>query len=233
VEAESVDPARPKVTLVVATSLDGKIATTAREPVTFTSRRDRAHLHGLRDASDALLLGAATIRAEDPPLLPTAEHADARRAAGLAELPIRAVVSATLDLPVGRALAARAGGAVVVFTIDDAPTERRSALQAAGIEVEPCGRDRVDFTRALASLARRGARRVLAEGGGDLGFSLFQADLVDEVELTICPVVIGGVRAPSPADGTGFRANELKRFTLADHRVEESEVYLRYVRRSS
>jgi riboflavin-specific deaminase-like protein len=201
--------------------------------VTFTSRRDRAHLHALRDASDVVLVGAATIRAEDPPLLPTAERAAARRAAGLAELPIRAIVSGTLDLPVGRALAARAGGAVVVFTIDDAPAERRSALEAAGIEVEPCGRDRVDFARALASLERRGARRVLAEGGGDLGFSLFQADLVDEVELTICPFVIGGVRAPSPADGVGFRASELKRFTLADHRVEAGEVYLRYVRPSS
>jgi 2,5-diamino-6-(ribosylamino)-4(3H)-pyrimidinone 5'-phosphate reductase len=228
-----VDSARPRVTLVVATSLDGKIATAARDPVTFTSRRDRAHLHALRDASDALLLGAATIRAEDPPLLPTAERAAARRASGLAELPVRSVVSATLDLPIGRALAARAGSVVVVFTVDGAPAERRSALEAAGVEVETLGRDRVDFDRALASLARLGARRVLAEGGGDLGFSLFQADLVDEVELTICPVVIGGVRAPSPADGAGFRANELKRFTLADHRVEAGEVYLRYVRPSS
>src|SRR3954462_12255744 len=92
------------VTLVCAVSLDGKLSTVAREPVRFPSRRDRARLHALRDAADAILVGARTIRAEDPPLLPDEKRARARAAAGKKPYPVRAIASRTLDLPLGRAL---------------------------------------------------------------------------------------------------------------------------------
>jgi 2,5-diamino-6-(ribosylamino)-4(3H)-pyrimidinone 5'-phosphate reductase len=227
-------PGRPSVALVLAMSLDGKIATTRRDPVTFTSRRDRERLHALRDRSDAILLGARTVRVEDLPLLPTAERAAMRTRAGLTRLPLRAVVSASLDLPTsGRALERRVGAPVVIFTTERAPAERRRVLEEEGVAVEVAGTERVDLERAVALLGSRYAcRRVLAEGGGTLAFALFERDQVDEVYLTVCPVVIGGEAAPTAADGAGFTKEMIRRAELVEWSAGgEGEIFLKYAMR--
>src|SRR5581483_7321061 len=137
------------VVVVCAVSLDGKLSTAARDPVRFTSRRDRARLHALRDAADAILLGARTIRAEDPPLLPAADRAEERARAGRRRWPVRAIFSATLDLPLGRALARQEGAPLYVFTTGEPDAGKRQRLEAAGALVR-----RASVREALQVLER-------------------------------------------------------------------------------
>lgn len=202
------------VTVVCATSLDGKLATASRGPVRFTSRRDRARLHALRDAADAVLVGGATVRAEDPPLLPAKPP-----------YPVRAIFSRTLDLPRGRALVVKESAPAYVFTADTGDAGKRAALEAAGVLVRSASvRD------ALETLRReRGCERFVALGGGQLNADLFAADLVDELELTLCPVILGGTEAPTLVDGPGFTDATLKRAKLVAHEATpEGELFLRY-----
>ena len=217
-----------RVVLVAACSLDGKISTVARDPVRFTSRADREHLHALRDQADAILVGATTLRAEDPPLLPDDARARAREQAGRRRLPVRAVVSASLDVPLdGRALARQPDSPVVLFTADSAPAEARAAAEAAGHEVVTAGVQRVDPLRVLAYLAERHrVERVNLEGGGALNAAVLKADLVDEIWLTLCPVLIGGADAPTPLDGLGLSAP--RGVHLLEQRVVDGEVFLHY-----
>lgn len=213
------------VTLVCAISLDGKLSSAARDPVRFTSRRDRARLHAVLDAADALLVGASTIRAEDPPLLPDERRADARVAAGRKRWPVRVIASRTLDLPIGRALVPRADAPLYVFTSDPVDAGKRARLEAAGAIVRVAS-----MPSLLETLAReQGVERVAAEGGGALNAALFAEDLVDELELTIAPVILGGATAPTLVDGPGFTQEKLKRARLVSHEVtEDGEVFLKY-----
>ncbi|MCO5171751.1 MAG: dihydrofolate reductase family protein [Planctomycetes bacterium] len=221
--------ARPRVVLVAASSLDGKLSTVGRDPVTWTSRADRARLFERRDAADALLVGAGTIRAEDPPLLPTPARRAARAAAGKAENPLRVVVSRSLDLPVGRALAPAPDAPVVVVGPtpgSGVPEARARALEAQGLEVWPLLGPPGDLARALEALFARGVREVACEGGGALNAAMLAQGLVDEVHLTVCPVVLGGAAAPTLADGPGLPAPPRAR--LVECRQVGDEVFLTY-----
>ena len=82
----------------------------------------------------------------------------------------------------------------------------------------------------LVTLAReQGVERVVAEGGGLLNAALFSADLVDELELTLAPVILGGSGAPTLVDGPGFTQGELKRARLLAHEAtKDGEVFLKY-----
>lgn len=220
--------ARPHVTIVCATSLNGKLSTAARDPVRFTSRADRARLHALRDGADAILLGAATLRAEDPPLLPTAERRAARASRGLALDPIRAIVSRTLDLPVGRALERAREAPVHVFTTGQAGEAPARRLEDAGIHVHDLGSP-LDYARVLETLAGLGVKRLVCEGGGEINAGLLEAGLVDDLALTLCPVVIGGSAAPTLVDGVGFAPDRFPHARLVRHELSPSgELFLDY-----
>ncbi len=216
------------VELCLAASLDGKITSAAREPVTFTSRADRRRLHVLRDAADALLLGAATVRAEDPPLLPGDERRAARRAAGRRPAPVRAVVSRSLDLPLGRALRVDAESPVVVVAPRGAPDEAAERLRQAGHEVVLLPAERL-LPAALEHLRdRHGVRDVLCEGGGALNADVLAAGLARRLHLTLCPLLIGGAHAPTPVDGDGFTLQDAPRARLERCEQVGEEVFLTY-----
>lgn len=221
------------VALVVASSLDGKIAPALGGGVAFTSRADRARLFRQRDLADAVLCGAATLRAEDPPLLPTAARRAERVAAGRRPNPVRVVLSRSLDLPAaGRALRPEPEAPVVVLTTGAAPAERAAALEARGASVLRLGAGDVDLEAALARLERdHGVARLACEGGGEVNAAMLAADLVDEVHLTLCPVVIGGRDAPTPVAGPGGPADAIRRARLTEHRRVGDELFVVYALR--
>jgi len=211
------------LTVVCAVTLDGKLSDARRGPVRFTSSKDRSRLHALRDEADAIIVGATTIRSEDPPLLPDAERSERRRARGKKPSPVRAIFSKTLDLPFGRALARKEGAPLYIFTGGTADEGKKERLEAVGALVRTASP-----REALQLLEReQEATRVLCEGGGALNAAFFRDDLVDELELTLCPVILGGTSAPSLVDGE--LAGIVKRARLMAHEVtSEGEVFLRY-----
>lgn len=186
---------RPHVLLKIAQTIDGKIATADGRSRWITGPAARRLGHRLRAQCDALLVGAGTVRRDNPALDAHGEGPD----------PIRTVLSASLDLPPA-ARVFRPAGLAWVLTRADAPRSRRLALEARGVTLidAPGGAPgRVDPRRALAALARRGVGRLMVEGGGTTAAAFLDAGLVDEVYCFVAPGFLGGVDAPTSVEGRG------------------------------
>jgi 2,5-diamino-6-(ribosylamino)-4(3H)-pyrimidinone 5'-phosphate reductase len=103
---------------------------------------------------------------------------------------------------------------VVLFTTERTPVAERAGFAAAGAEVIVLGDRRVDLVAALRHLADTGVRRLLVEGGGTLVEALLRDGLVDEITLYVAPLILGGVDAPTPAEGPGFSIDHAVRLRL-------------------
>jgi diaminohydroxyphosphoribosylaminopyrimidine deaminase / 5-amino-6-(5-phosphoribosylamino)uracil reductase len=181
---------RPWVTQKLATTLDGRIATRSGQSRWITGPVARAWGHALRARHDAIMVGINTALADDPDL--------SCRLPGLASRsPIRIVVDSRLRLPLTSRLV-RSAVRVPTWILTlrgGGPIERQQAMRDCGVEVmeiEPDQSGGLPISHALSLLAGRGLTRVLAEGGSRLAASLFQADLVDQVEWFRAASVIGG-----------------------------------------
>jgi riboflavin-specific deaminase-like protein len=185
---------------------------------------DRLAFRRLRESCDVVLVGAGTVRAEGygPPRL-DAEAQARRRRRGLEPLPRLAVVSARLQLDPALRVFSDPDRRPLVITTEDADPARRRALEAVA-EVVACGRDTVDLPSALRWLHARGARWVLCEGGPTLNGTLLAAGLVDELFLTLAPLLVGGGAgriAAGPALGP-------VRLQLKELREYQGELLARY-----
>lgn len=180
----------PWVTLKLASSLDGRIATASGDSCWISSPASRAYVHRLRDQHDAVLVGAETVRRDDPQLT-------CRRRGG--RNPLRVVVDGALNLPL-QAHVVRESRQVptLVLTSHKAPATRVAALRAAGVEVVRCRArgGRIAMLDVLRTLARRGLLSVLVEGGASIASQLLRARLVDELLLFLAPKLIGGDGRP-------------------------------------
>lgn len=180
---------RPLVSLKLATTLDGRIATAAGESRWITGAEARSRAHLLRTEHDAVLVGSGTALADDPRL-------DVRLP-GLAERqPLRVVLDGRLRLPPGHDLVMRSREqATLVVTLEDHDKSKAKALADAGCEVlsvAPDADGHPSLPATLAALGARGINRVLAEGGGQLAAALLKAGLADRLIWFRAPKVIGG-----------------------------------------
>lgn len=185
---------------------------------------DLAGFRGLRAAVDVVLVGAGTARAEQygpAKVRPAARQA--RRDRGQEPRPTIAVVSRSLDLQGAERLFDGDTGVIVVTPTDSDPT-RRDALRSRGATVLVAGEGDVDLADALAQMDARGLARVLVEGGPRLNRDMLAAGLVDELFLTVSPMLVGG-RAAAIVGGSLDRPVDLR---LREGRVHDGEVLLRY-----
>ncbi len=200
---------RPLVTLKLATSLDGRIAsrTGASRWITGPPARERGQ--ALRASHDAIMVGTGTVLADDPLLT--------CRLPGLADRsPVRVVLDRRLRIPLSaRVIAGARDTPSWVLTLASADAGRREAFLAAGaslIDVDPDPAGGIDLAAALAALGRCGITRLLVEGGGRLAAALLRAGLVDRLAWFHAPLLIGADGAPAiadlgldaPSDGPGF-----------------------------
>lgn len=185
---------------------------------------DRLVFSTLRQLCDVVLVGAGTVRSENyGGVVVPAGRRDRRVAAGLAPVPPVAVVSASLGLdPAARLFTAEVPP--IVLTCAAAPAERKAALRKAA-EVEECGDERVDPSLALARLVELGLPRVLTEGGPRLHAQLIAAGLLDELCLTLAPVLAGPGRAGVTA---GDRWTTPTGFQLGHVLTDGDYLFLRY-----
>ena len=219
---------RPYIVLNYAVSVDGKISTDRRDPVRFSSRKDRSLLDEIRAQADAVLIGGGTLRAEDPPArIQSAKRRDERVKTGKPPHPVSIVLSRTMRMPSkGRYFSDQQVERIIV-TPEGTPGEMFVPFQDKA-ELIQVGQNSVDLPALCAILYDRGIHRMVVEGGGEVNMALFEAGLVDEVYMTLCPVIIGGRNAPTPADGTGFPAERLANLALVESRQVGQELFLRY-----
>ena len=220
---------RPWVAVNMAISADGKITSAGREYADFTSRLDKATMDRLRAEADAVLVGAGTLRADDPPLQVRAPEMKAyRRSLGKPDELLTVVLSGSLRVDSTSRLF-RSGSAKhrIVVGCEDAPADRRATLEGLA-EVWLLGRRRVDLGELLRRLKARHVERLLVEGGGETNWSFIERDAVDELYLTLAPCLIGGREAPTPVEGTGFRLADRRRLRLLAADRHGDELFCRF-----
>ncbi len=184
---------------------DGKIANQNRRVCSFSSARDRLELFALRATADAVMAGARTVDSDRVDLGPGRERfRKARLKRGLAEYNLRVVVSRLGSVDPRARVFQRRFSPIILLTTRKASASRLRKLRTVADEVKVCGATQVNLRRALMWLRKKcGVKRLVCEGGGELNDALFQAGLVDELRVTICPVILGGREAPTLADGIG------------------------------
>ncbi|MBX3190171.1 MAG: RibD family protein [Labilithrix sp.] len=179
--------ARPLVTVHVAQSLDGRIGIEGRATPLSTAE-GRAYAHAMRASHDAVLVGASTVRIDDPRLtVRDGSEAEARS-------PLRVVLASSLDLPRGARVFGGDGRSIVIGAEGRVRAEERAALEAAGVAVivGPRSEDgRVAVEGALTILAERGVRRLLVEGGSKVLTSFLRAKCVDSLSVEIATRLLG------------------------------------------
>jgi 2,5-diamino-6-(ribosylamino)-4(3H)-pyrimidinone 5'-phosphate reductase len=221
---------RPHCVLNVAMSLDGKIASRARELPTFPSPEDRRMMDRIRADADAVLIGAATLRAADFPLrIRSAARRRQRVIRGKSEQPLNILLSATLSISLNGRFFFNPGTRRLVVTTTRAPRRKRQAARRRS-EVLVWKGKKIDLRRLMRELHRRGIRELLLEGGGTTNFEFFRLGIVDEIYITLCPVVIGGAGSPTPVDGAGFLPEEFLKFSPTRVRRVGGELFLHYRR---
>ncbi|HLH52489.1 MAG TPA: dihydrofolate reductase family protein [Verrucomicrobiae bacterium] len=195
----------PFVFVNFAMTADGKITTANRKVEAFSSARDRRHMFELRVKADAVMAGARTVDMNPVTMGPGGKtYRDRRKRHGLAEYNLRIVVSGAGTVNPKARLFSKKFSPIIVLTTERAGPKRLANLRRCAQDVHVCGESEIDFRRALVWLREKWkVKRLLCEGGGQLNDALFEAGLVDEVHLTICPVIFGDRRAPTLADGRG------------------------------
>jgi diaminohydroxyphosphoribosylaminopyrimidine deaminase/5-amino-6-(5-phosphoribosylamino)uracil reductase len=192
----------PHVSLKLALSLDGRIATRTGASKWVTGAEARVKVHELRARHDAVAVGIGTVLADDPRLT-------VRDAAVLpsGRIPARVIFDSRLRMPLSGVLAQTAREVPTwVLTGTDAPEDAEQALVEMGcavVRVPNSAEGRVDVTAALRLLASQGMVSIMVEGGAELAGSLLAARLADELHAFIAPVLLGPRGRPGAVDWAG------------------------------
>jgi diaminohydroxyphosphoribosylaminopyrimidine deaminase/5-amino-6-(5-phosphoribosylamino)uracil reductase len=198
---------RPWVTLKLASSFDGRIATRSGESRWISGEAARRWVHAERARHDAVLVGGGTARADDPALTVLGF--------GAVRQPVRVVVARRLDLPAGGRLAGGEGAGQLWLMHGAVPDAVRARWRGRGrlFEVPEDG-DRLDPRAMLEVLGREGLTRVFCEGGGRLGAALLDAGLVDRLVGVTAGVALGAEGRPSLGRLSRDRLADAPRFRL-------------------
>ena len=217
---------RPMLTLKLAATLDGRIATASGESRWITGAPARRHVHAQRARHDAVMVGGGTARADDPALTV--------RGLGPVPQPVRLVLSRRLDLPMGGRLATTARE-VPVWALHgpDAPAAARDALAARGVRLLDCPvapGGQLDLDVALQVLGEAGLTRVYCEGGAAVAATLLASELVDRLDLYTAGRAIGAEGVPA-LGAMGVEAlAQAPGLVLRDHRRLGDDVLTRWSR---
>lgn len=219
----------PYTTVVLAMSADGKIADQTRSPARFSSPADQAHLEQQIALADAVLFGANTLRAygttlgvTNPKLLQT------RQQQQLPPQPVQIVCSPSGNLNKQlRFFRQELPRWLLSTEVGAKPWTNHDFEQ---ILVVNTTNGKIDWHDAFSQLTKLGIKRLSVLGGGELVASLLAADLINEIWLTVCPIILGGTTAPTPVAGAGFLANIAPRLELLSVEKVDQEVFLHYRR---
>ncbi|KQZ09919.1 deaminase [Microbacterium sp. Root53] len=218
---------RPYVTLSCAMSLDGCVDTAAPHRLALSNEADFDRVDQLRADSDAIMVGASTVRRDNPRLLVRSEERRrARVERGLTESPAKVTVTATGDLPADSSFFT-AGDIEKLVYCPAGEADRISRALGDRATVVGLGAE-VSMTLVLEDLAQRGIGRLMVEGGGRLHTQFLVERLADELQLVVAPFFVGEAGAPRFVRPGRFPWDEGHRARLLDTRPIGDVVLLRY-----
>lgn len=183
-----------EVAVNFALSWDARISSAAGSPANFSSPRDKALLLAIRATADAVMVGRRTVETDQMEMgLPDGALREARLARGQQEYPLRVLVSGSGRISPELKVFQKTFSPVLLFTAGEPSpevAERATVHRMEGVSISPR-----EILRVLAE--EYGVKRLVCEGGAGLMRSLLEEDLVDEINLTFCPLIYGGAAAPT------------------------------------
>lgn len=218
---------RPYTLLSCCVSIDGYIGNAASR-LLLSNDADFDRVDAVRASCDAILVGAETVRVDNPRLLVRSETRREERAArGLPESPMKVTVTRRAELD-ARADFFRAGDSEkLVFCASPRVEEARERLGPLATVVDGGG-ESIEMRTLTTDLAGRGVGRLMVEGGGTVHTQFLTEDLVDELQLTVAPIFVGDSEAPRFVRDGVFPWNPARRAELVDVRQLGDVVLLRY-----
>jgi riboflavin-specific deaminase-like protein len=221
-------PDRPYVLLSAAMSVDGHIDDTGPGPLLLSDAADFDRVDEVRAGVDAILVGATTLRRDDPRLnVRSAERRAARVAEGRAEYPLKVTLTGSGDLDPAARFFTTGGGPKLVYAATPGLDTARKAVGAVA-DVVDAG-DPLNLHRLLADLSGRGVRRLMVEGGTAMHTLFLTAGVADELQLVVAPFFVGDAQAPRFVGPGRFPHDTAHRMRLAEARPIGDLVLLRYL----
>ncbi len=218
---------RPYTLLSCSMSLDGYLAGPSRRRLLLSNDDDLDRVDAVRASCDAILVGAATVRNDNPRLVVRAQsRRDERLAAGLAASPAKVTVTGGALLDPGAHFFTAGESDKLVYCASSAVEAAVDRLGDVATVID--GGQPVDMHRISRDLRVRGVRRLMVEGGATLHTQFLTADLADELQLVVAPLFVGDARARRFVTDGRFPWNPERRATLADVRQIGDVVLLRY-----
>ncbi|EAW37814.1 RibD family protein [Lyngbya sp. PCC 8106] len=233
---------RPHTTVILAMSADGKIADKNRSPARFGSPTDTTHLETQIADADGVLFGRGTLDTYGTTLSVSSEELLQRRQQQeKSPQPIQIVCSSSgkinpnlrfFQQSVPRWLLTTSQGSEQVkrenLHLTNLPDKSADFQQILIAKTLSENSNLIDWNDAFQQFMQMGLKRLAVLGGGQLVGSLIQMDLIDEFWLTVCPLILGGVDAPTPVEGKGFLADVSPRLQLLEVKQVEQEIFIHY-----
>lgn len=220
-------PDRPYTLLSCGMSIDGYLGSASPRRLELSNAADFDRVDEVRASCDGILVGAATVRSDNPRLLVRSEHRRrARTARGLAPSPIKITVTERVQLDARADFFAAGDIEKLVYCATPRVRDARAHLGPVATVVD--GGAPVRMRRICEDLADRGVERLMVEGGGKVHTQFLTDDLVDELQLVVAPFFVGDSRATRFVSDGRFPWNANRRATLAEVRQIGDVVLLRY-----
>jgi 5-amino-6-(5-phosphoribosylamino)uracil reductase len=218
---------RPYTLLSCGMSIDGYLDSTSVKRLSLSNDADFDRVDAVRATCDAILVGAATVRNDNPRLVVRSkERRDARLARGLRASPIKVTVTGRGQLDACANFFVTGDTEKVVYCSSAMVDEARGRLGSVATVVD--GGQPVEMDRISEDLYERGVHRLMVEGGGTVHTQFLTADLADELHLVVAPFFVGDSRARRFVSDGRFPWNPRRRATLAEVRQIGDVVLLRY-----
>ena len=220
-------PDRPYILLSCALSIDGYLGSASPRRLELSNDADFDRVDAVRASCDAILVGATTVRNDNPRLVVRSQNRrDARTAQGLPPSPIKVTVTERVELDPHADFFTTGDAEKLVYCVSPRVGDARTRLGEVATVVD--GGRRVQMRRLSEDLGARGVQRLMVEGGGNVHTQFLTDNLADELQLVVAPFFVGDSRATRFVSDGHFPFNPSRRAKLAEVRQIGDVVLLRY-----
>ncbi len=209
---------RPYTIIVSEVTVDGKLTlrrgVSSKEIMKFMDEDAVRYLHELRAKVDGIMVGAETIRTDNPFL--TVRYVEGKN-------PTRIIPTAMANIPLDANILEK-DAPTIIFTSEKAPEDKVKRLEEK-VEVIRCGEEKVDLVKMMDTLYKRGIKSLIVEGGSRLNWEMIKLGLVDEIRIIHMPFIVGGTDTPTLVGGEGFESlQEIVKTKLRAHFMRGSHL---------